>query len=41
MFFGVLGSNNDVNVLQPSNVFKQVIHEDGPPTNFILNEQIL
>jgi len=37
-FFGVAGSNNDINVLNQSPVFNQILEGNAPQCNFTVNE---
>jgi hypothetical protein len=37
MFFGMLGSHNDINVLQQSLVFNGIANSTTPPVNFVVN----
>ena len=36
-FFGTLGSNNDINVLNNSNLFTEVLHGRAPEVQFMVN----
>ena len=37
LFFGVAGSNNDINVLNQSTLFTEVARDNAPPVNFSVN----
>ena len=38
-YFGVLGSNNNVNVLNNSDLFSEVLNGKAPAINFIANNR--
>jgi hypothetical protein len=38
MFFGVAGSNNDINVLNRSSLFTDMLKGEAPNVNFMVNE---
>ncbi|XP_076886920.1 uncharacterized protein LOC143536924 [Bidens hawaiensis] len=39
-FFGVAGSNNDINVLNQSPLFNQILEESAPKCNFTMNGNV-
>ena len=36
-FFGIAGSRNDINVLNESNLFNDVLRGEAPQVNFVAN----
>ena len=38
LFFGMPVSNNDINVLQQSDLFDDIIHENVPPCHYQVND---
>ena len=36
-YFGLPGSNNDINVLQTSHLFSNLAEDTAPPTNYVIN----
>ncbi|XP_071741154.1 uncharacterized protein [Rutidosis leptorrhynchoides] len=38
-YFGPAGSNNDINVLNQSDIFKELLEDRAPPCNYTVNEK--
>lgn len=36
-YFGLLGSNNDINVLEASHLFSDLAEGTAPPANYVIN----